>query len=202
MNPQPLPQVKTISDYQKYLYELKKNHFKAIEHLKKVRSRASEFERNAGNGFITFKELAIGACNHQSVRMIDNGESKSRVNKIPFIIDGNSFHKINSILDAIIEQMENEEPIVSPPASGVPSIPVNLSQTQTQNQSQQMVLEIQDYINTKMKEYKDGSDEKNFLEKIKNSLGGVLSVAQLIGLIIRTGHELGFTIDKIAGIFK
>jgi hypothetical protein len=86
------------------------------------------------------------------------------------------------------------------PFSGMPTTIIN--QSQTQNQSIQMLLEINDLLHEKLNKADPGSKEKTFLEKIKGSLSGIKSVSEFVLLLITTAKSMGITIDQLASLFN
>jgi hypothetical protein len=107
--------------------------------------------------------------------------------------------KVGALISRIHSEFFYNSP---PPFSGMSGTSIHLTQTQEQNQSQKMVLDFQEFINEKLKNYDVSSEERGFLEKIKSALSGVKNAAQLVGLILTTGQALGFTVEKISSIFQ
>jgi len=93
-------------------------------------------------------------------------------------------------------------PDESPPFSGMPSTIITQTQQQTQSFQIQMLLEIQSKIDEKTSQFNEGSKERRFLDKIKNSLSSVKDTSQLITLILKVGKEIGLTLGQILDIFK
>ncbi len=87
----------------------------------------------------------------------------------------------------------------NPPFSEMPTTVIN--QNQHQNQSIQMILEIQSKIDHELQKAPEGSKEKTFLEKIKSSLSSITNVSQLMALIVKTAQELGITTDQLYQFF-
>ena len=54
----------------------------------------------------------------------------------------------------------------------------------------------------KLREYKDGTKEETFLEKVKSTLSGDGSVAELVSLVLRTGKDVSLTLEQITKIFS
>jgi len=76
-----------------------------------------------------------------------------------------------------------------------------LSQQQAQSFYVQMLLDIQSKIDGNLKKYGEGSKERGFLKKVKDSLSSISNFTQLLGLIIKTAKEFGLTIDNVSEIF-
>lgn len=88
------------------------------------------------------------------------------------------------------------------PFSGMPSTVINQHQSQNQTTHVQILLDFQSKIDEKIKGYTDGSKEKTFLEKIKGALSKVGNITELFTLILRTGKDIGLTLDDIFKIFS
>jgi len=86
--------------------------------------------------------------------------------------------------------------------SGMPNTIITQHQIQNQATYVQVLLDIQSKIDEKLQEYKEESKEKTFLEKVKNSLSKIGNVVELIGLILKTGKEVGLTIEQILKVFS
>ena len=85
------------------------------------------------------------------------------------------------------------------PFSGTPSTIISQSQTQTQHI--QILLEIQSRLDEKLPGYKVGSKERTFIEKLKTSLASVKEVGSLVTLILKTAKEFGLSIEEVLKIF-
>lgn len=107
--------------------------------------------------------------------------------------------KLGGLISRLHGEYFFDEP---PPFSGMPSTVITQHQIQNQATYVQILLDIQSKIDEKLQEYKEESKEKTFLEKIKNSLSRVGNIVELIGLILRTGEELGLTIKQILKMFS
>lgn len=90
----------------------------------------------------------------------------------------------------------------SAPFSGSPATIISQSQQQNQSFYVQMLLDIQGKIDEKMPNYNEGTKERNFLQKFKNSLSSVSNVVQLFNLLITLARECGLNIDNIKDIFS
>ncbi len=86
----------------------------------------------------------------------------------------------------------------TPPFSGMPSTVIH--QSQYQHQSIQLVLEFQEQIINRMADYPEGSKEKKFLQKIKDSLSSISSWIQLLTLVYKSAKDFGLDIDSVGTI--
>jgi len=128
------------------------------------------------------------------VRSIDWKRTMRRV------IDSQSYRiKLGGFISRLHGEYFSDEP---PPFSGMPSTMITQHQIQNQATYVQILLDLQSKIDEKLQEYKEESKEKTFLEKIKNSLSRVGNIVELIGLILRTGKELGLTVEQILKMFS
>ena len=107
--------------------------------------------------------------------------------------------KLGGLINSLhAEYFSNEQA----PFSGSPNMVVTQSQQQNQTFHVQMLLEIQSKIDEKVLNYKEGSKEKSFLQKIKSSLSSVSGVAQLLNLFITTTKEFDLNLDTISSILS
>ena len=88
------------------------------------------------------------------------------------------------------------------PFSGMPSTIINQHQSQNQATHVQILLDFQSKIDEKIKGYADGSKEKTFLEKVKGALSKAGNVTELFTLILRTGKDMGLTLNDIFKLFS
>lgn len=103
-------------------------------------------------------------------------------------------------LDALIsrlhvEYLSDEQPPFSSTPSPSPSMIVNQQQSQQQTMTVTL-LEVQDKINQKLSQTTD-EKEKTFLQKLKEQLGTISSVMQLISLILNIAHQTGTDINTV-----
>ena len=77
-----------------------------------------------------------------------------------------------------------------------------IQQNQTANQSVQIyiVFEMAGLIERKLTEYEKDTDERRFLEKLKDKIRDIKSVSELLQATIATGKSLGLTIEQIMKI--
>ena len=108
---------------------------------------------------------------------------------------------LRSKLGGLISKIHAEYfPELPEPFSGKPSVVI--TQTQQQNQSLIILLEVQSKIDEKLSKYEEGSKEHGFLKKLKSSLPTILNVTQLITTIGQIASECGVTPKTIADIFS
>ncbi|MCJ7663521.1 MAG: hypothetical protein MUO24_04705 [Desulfobacterales bacterium] len=88
------------------------------------------------------------------------------------------------------------------PFAEKPSTIINLSQNQNQSVYVQLQMEVSNLINEKLGMVQDGSKEKTFLEKIKESLSSVKNVSQLVTLFLMTAQQVGITIGQLKTLFS
>ena len=65
-----------------------------------------------------------------------------------------------------------------------------------------MLLEIQGKIYERLYNGQIGPKEKNFLEKLKESLTSIKSSVELINLILITAQKMGIDLENLIEIFK
>ena len=87
------------------------------------------------------------------------------------------------------------------PLGGSPDTIITLSQQQAQSFYVQMLLDIQSKIDDSLNNYEEGSKEKGFLKKVKDSLSSISNVTQLLTLILSTAKEFGLTVSDISKFF-
>lgn len=98
--------------------------------------------------------------------------------------------RLGELISHLHAEYFSDEPA---PFSGMPSTvqTYNLSQQQSQQQTMMVtLLELQSKIDQKLSKTTD-EKEKSFLEKLKNQLPTVISVAQLIQIILNLAHQTG-----------
>lgn len=128
------------------------------------------------------------------VKSIDwNGTMRRVINSQSYRI------KLGGLISRLHGKYFSDEP---PPFSGMPSTVITQHQIQNQSVHVQILLDIQSKIDEKLREHKEDSKEKTFLEKIKGSLSRVGDIVELVGLILRTGKELGLSIEQVLKMFS
>ena len=88
------------------------------------------------------------------------------------------------------------------PFSDMPNTVINQMQQQNQSFQVQMLLEIQSKIDEKIPEFKEGTKEKSFLDKIKESLSSIKNTTELLALILKTGKDFDLRVDQILNILN
>jgi hypothetical protein len=107
--------------------------------------------------------------------------------------------KLGGIIARLHGEYFSDEPA---PFSGMPSTTtISVNQQQSQSVQVEILLEMIDLIHGKINQMEEGSKEKSFLQKVKDSLRGVKSVTQLITLFVQTANELGLSMQELAKIF-
>lgn len=90
------------------------------------------------------------------------------------------------------------------PFSGKPSTIINQQQSQSQHQEVfvKILFDIRDKIDEKLPTLADGSPEKTFLQKLKDSLSSISSIAGLLNTLFTLANQYGVSIDQLSTIFK
>lgn len=117
-------------------------------------------------------------------------------------IDLNAYRlKLGGLINNLYGQYFPDE---AEPFSGKPSTIIN--QQQSQNQHQQVfvkiLFDVRDKIDEKLPTLADGSPEKTFLQKLKDSLSSISSIAGLLNTIFTLASQYGVSIDQLSTIFK
>jgi len=189
------------SDYRKQLHELKKNHHRAISHLKEVRGRAAEYEKTGGHGFVSYKAAALGACSLQAVKLSDGQATWAFINSIKGTEEQGAFHIINAYLDALIEKMSNEIPVTSPKEGSSP-IQVVQNQTQSQTQNMQLVIDVARVIEKNLLNPNTTPQEKTFLEKVSEILPTINGGFDLLQKVTAIATQLGISIEAVSRLLR
>ena len=108
-------------------------------------------------------------------------------------------NKLGGLIAKLHGEYFSDEPALF---SDTPNTIINQTQQQNQSFQVQMLLEIQSKIDEKIPEFKEGTKEKSFLDKIKGSLPSIKNTTELFTLILRTGKDIGLTFDQILNILK
>jgi len=106
--------------------------------------------------------------------------------------------KLGGLIAKLHGEFFSDEPA---PFSGMPSTAINLTQNQNQTVQIEILLNMQAKICEKINQYEVGSKERSFLEKVKVSLKSVSNIVQLVLLLLKTGKEIGLTIEQMLSIF-
>lgn len=103
-------------------------------------------------------------------------------------------------LGGIIAKLHGEHFSGEPfPLGSQPSTIITQNQQQNQSFNIQMLLDI---IDEKTPKYQEGSKEKTFLQKIRNSLSSISNITQFLIQLCKTAKEFGLNIDDISKIFS
>lgn len=185
------------SDYKIYTYELRKNHRMAIIGLEEARSKSAELTAKGKIGFYSYKEQALGACNHPSVIAAD--KDRSFYKRIENILPGEvePFHRVNAVLDAAIDLMKRVRPAPSP--SEGRSITQNIHTNASAASTVSIEIEINSFVeklNEQITKAATGSPEKKFLERLKDRLQKTKDIAALLLYTLQAINESGVTIEK------
>jgi len=106
-------------------------------------------------------------------------------------------NKLGGLIARLYGEYFSNEPA---PFSGMPNTVIN--QTQQQSQNFQVLFEMRSKIDEKIPEFKEGTKEKSFLDKIKSSLSSIKNTTELFTLILKTGKDSGLTVEQILNILK
>jgi hypothetical protein len=202
MNLQTLPKFQPRSDYQKYLHELKKNHHKAVEYLEEVRGKAAEFEKTAGHGFVNFKASALAACKLQAVKLVDGDTTWLMIMNTNWNEANEPFHMVNSLLDALIGKMKNEEPVIAPRDGGHSPVQVVQHQAQSQSQNMQLVMDLTKVITKNLANSDTTPKEKTFLQKVEEILPTINGGLDLMQKVLLIATQLGISIETVIKLLR
>jgi hypothetical protein len=103
--------------------------------------------------------------------------------------------KLGGLIAALHAEYFSDEPA---PFSGMPSTVIHQTQQQSQAIDIQMLLDIRGKIEQELPQQKEGSNEKKFLQKLKDLLGNIKSSSQLFSQILSTAKEFGLSPDAIS----
>ena len=106
--------------------------------------------------------------------------------------------KLSGLIGTLHSKYFQNEPF---PLGGSPSTIITQSQQQLQSFHVQILLDIQSKIDGNLNNYEEGSKEKGFLKKVKDSLSSISNVTELLTLILNTAKEFGLTISDISKLF-
>jgi hypothetical protein len=102
-----------------------------------------------------------------------------------FILIVSYRRKLGGLISHLHGRYFSDEPA---PFSGMPSTVI--TQTQHQNQTVQMLFEIRDKIEAKMADYQEGTKERKFLQKFKESLASISNWTQLLSQLLKMAKIL------------
>ncbi|MGD0624764.1 MAG: hypothetical protein ABSB32_08600 [Thermodesulfobacteriota bacterium] len=123
-------------------------------------------------------------------------KSKLYDHKEPFVKVIEYRQKLGGLISYLQGKYFPDEPA---PFSGMPTTVI--SQSQQQNQTIQMLFEIRDKIEAKMPDYPEGSKERKFLQKFKDSFTSISNWTQLLTQLFKMAKDFGLDIDSITKIF-
>ncbi|MFZ2969719.1 MAG: hypothetical protein WA063_01075 [Minisyncoccia bacterium] len=133
-------------------------------------------------------------------------KEKEIINRSASSLGGGSFFRISTYrnkLGGLIARLYGEYfPDEPAPFSGMPNTIINQTQQQSQNFQVQMLLEMQSKIDEKIPEFKEGTKEKSFLDRIKSLLPSIKNTTELLALILKTGKDFSLTIEQILNVLK
>jgi len=115
----------------------------------------------------------------------------------PFIYISSYRQKLGGLISNLHGKYFSDE---QAPFSGMPS--TIISQSQQQDQSVQMYLNIQSKIDHALRDVENGSQEKGFLEKFKNTLSTASNVNELFKLCFNLAKEYGIGISTLLRFFS
>lgn len=130
---------------------------------------------------------------------IKHGQVTQRSTPYQYILVSEYRSKVNGLIERLYGMYFSDEPA---PFGATPGTIINQNQSQNQVTHVQILLEFQSKLDEKLREYGDGTKEKTFLEKVKSTLSGIGNVADLVSLILRTGKDIGLTLEQISKIFS
>lgn len=97
-------------------------------------------------------------------------------------------NKLSGLINNIQGEFFSEEQVS---LGGQPSTIINTHQTQSQSQSLSIALELQEKIISEIPKHKEGSKERNFLEKMKFALPTIKSVTDVLSNALTIGANVG-----------
>lgn len=143
---------------------------------------------------------------NETIKLLSNvsGEDLSRFSikyklwdqRQPFVKVIEYRQKLGGLISYLHGKYFLDEPA---PFSGMPSTVI--TQSQQQNQTVQMLFEIRDKIEAKILDYPEGSKEKKFLQKFKDTLSSISTWSQLLSQLFKTANDFGIDLNSITKIF-
>jgi len=107
--------------------------------------------------------------------------------------------KLGGLIDRLHAEYFVDEP---KPFSSTPTTIISQGQFQEQSTQVFMLLEVQEKILKRLSDENTTLEEKNFLKKLKENLGSVRSVVELIGLILSTARAMNINLDSLINLLK
>jgi hypothetical protein len=105
--------------------------------------------------------------------------------------------KLGGLISRLHGEYFSAEP---PPFIGMPSTVITQTQQQVQSFSV-ILLDMQDKINEQIQNYDKGSEERKFLDKLKDSLRGITNVTQLFNQLFMLAKQFGLSIEQLERLF-
>jgi len=118
------------------------------------------------------------------------------------MIDLNAYRlKLGGLINNLYGQYFADE---VEPFSGKPSTIINQQQSQSQHQEVfvKILFDIRDKIDEQLPMVADGSPEKSFLNKLKDSLSSISSIAGLLNTIFTLASQYGLSMEQLSTFFK
>jgi len=105
--------------------------------------------------------------------------------------------KLGGLISRLHAEYFQDEPV---PFEGMPS--TIITQTQQQNQSIQMYLDIQSKIDENLSKIEEGSKEEGFLKKFKSKLSSVSNVNELFKLGLKVAKDFEINISELLKLWS
>lgn len=147
-------------------------------------------------------EESVWTQYNETIKTLSNvaGEDLSRFcvkakiydHREPFVKVIEYRHKLGGLIAYLHGKYFSDEPA---PFSGMPTTVI--SQSQQQNQSVQILLEVQSKIDEKIKQFKEGSNEKTFLQRLKGTLSSISNISQLFNTIFTLANQNGISLEPL-----
>jgi len=107
--------------------------------------------------------------------------------------------KIHGLILRLHAEYFSDEP---EPFSGGPGIVISQNQQQTQSVFFQMIFELQDKIDEKISQSKDGSKEKGFLQKLRPVVRTAQNITGLLAQLLTLADQCGIDTETLKRIFS
>jgi hypothetical protein len=185
-------------------YRMKKEGLRPLyEELKGYLSQAPK----STDPFDSMYDASIWNQYNETVKLISKitGEDYERFCIVPITDEPLTCVRIDTYrqkLNGLISRLKAEYSLDKPQPVKVPNTVITLTQQQNQSIHIQIVLEIQSKIDEHISHYQEGSKERNFLNKLKESLSSVSNISQLISHILKIAKDMGLDIADIARFFN
>jgi len=140
------------------------------------------------------------------VRHLSRLTAQDEINLDRFLISKGSFHghilvgtfrmKLMSLFGWLRQKYFPDDRLFG----GSPDTVITLTQNQVQEVHQQMVVELAAATALKAQQFKEGTTERRFLDKLQDALKGVKSAKDLVETVLGIGAHLGQTAEAILKI--